>query len=133
MHTKQLFDNLHICKRCSRPLPIKYEGDLCPICEEQELFEKVKEYIRAHDINEYQLAEEFDIPVSKVKAWIRDGRIEYKEVGEGVYVGNFCMNCGTPIAFGTLCSKCKRLENRSGTSVNVPHGESGKMRFGFDK
>ncbi len=133
MEVKHLFDNLHECARCHRPLPVQYNEEYCPQCMEQALFEKVKDYIRANDVNEYQLAEEFDIPISKVKAWIKDGRIEYKEVGNNVYVGNFCMNCGAPIAFGTLCAKCKRQENRMGISTNVPHGDTGKIRFGHEE
>ena len=69
------------CKNCGRVLSPTYEAELCPTCEENQLFDKVRDYIRKNDVTEMQVAEHFGIPQKKVKAWIKEGRIEYKEDG----------------------------------------------------
>ena len=97
------------CSFCGRPLPRGFEGDMCPACMEQELFREVKDFIRSHEVNEYQVAEHFNIPVRVVKNWIKDGRIEYKEIGNDNIIGIHCQRCGSPVSFGTLCPKCLKL------------------------
>ena len=47
------------------------------------LFAEVKDYIRENDVKEIDVAEHFGIPVSKVRRWIKEGRIQYKE-GENI-------------------------------------------------
>ena len=70
------------CKNCGRVLSPTSEAELCPTCEENQLFDKVRDYIRKNDVTEMQVAEHFGIPQKKVKAWIKEGRIEYKEDGD---------------------------------------------------
>ena len=62
---RQLFDNIKECKSCKRPLPPDYDEDLCPRCKEIQLFHDVKDYIRANDVNEYEVAEHFQIPKNR--------------------------------------------------------------------
>lgn len=127
---KMLFDNLYICKRCKRQLPPTYEEELCPTCINQALFEDVKDYIRANDVNEMNVADHFHIPVSTVKAWIREGRIEYKDENlNKKLVSTFCKVCGKPIQFGTLCVDCAHKSGMSVTSVDAAKKDSSKMRF----
>ena len=57
------------CKNCGRVLSPTYEAELCPTCEENQLFDKVRDYIRKNDVTEMQVAEHFGIPQKKVKAW----------------------------------------------------------------
>lgn len=110
----------------------KKNSTLDDITMERELFDAVRSYIRDNDVNEFMVAKEFDIPVSKVKSWIREGRIEYKEGGSTVFVGGgTCYNCGKRIDFGSLCTKCKRLMDggeKKGFSIQKPNAEAGKMR-----
>ena len=61
------------CKNCGRVLSPTYEAELCPTCEENQLFDKVRDYIRKNDVTEMQVAEHFGIPQKKVKAWIKEG------------------------------------------------------------
>ncbi len=129
MKEKALFENLNYCSRCKRPLPKSYTEDMCPPCQAQALFERVKEYIRNNDVNEHQVAEHFDIPLSTVKNWIREGRIEYKESADPKIKGLFCQKCGAPVSFGTLCTNCMREANgQHGYSV-YRGGKNNKMRF----
>ena len=78
MENTHLFQNSKYCKVCRRALPSDFEAELCPGCEENELFNRVKDFIRSRDVTEYQVADEFGLPLRKVKGWIKEGRIEYK-------------------------------------------------------
>ena len=44
------------CKNCGRVLSPTYEAELCPTCEENQLFDKVRDYIRKNDVTEMQVA-----------------------------------------------------------------------------
>lgn len=122
-----LFGNMKHCNHCQKPLSLEYEGELCPICEENELFSRVKEFIRSRDVTEYDVVEEFDIPLRKVKNWIKEGRIEYKELKE-VVTSWKCIACGEPIQFGSYCQKCYKLKTTPKATYNVKKGED-RMRF----
>ncbi len=129
MHEVSLFDNMKLCSVCHRDLPEKYEGDLCPVCQENQLFSEVKEYIRAQDVTEYQVAEHFNIPRMLVKKWIAEGRVEYKEQEEKI-VNLHCSMCGEKITFGTLCQKCYREKYHTAAGfLPLQLGEKSKMRF----
>ena len=64
------------CKQCGRRLHPEYNKDICPACMEMNLFNEVKDYIRKNDVNESQVADHFGISNAKVRAWIREGRIQ---------------------------------------------------------
>lgn len=101
--------------------------------EELLLFDKVREFVRNNDVNEYQVAEYFDIPVRMVKQWIKEGRIEYKEKDKAGIMSNYCSRCGQPVSFGTLCPQCLRLLNGEKARMigfsKPEEGEEGEMRF----
>ena len=99
-----LFGKYKQCEFCGRPLPKNYEGDLCPRCKDNQLFSEVKHFIRSNNVNEYEVAAHFDIPLKQVKEWIRDGRIEYRTANAASNVSALhCQRCGAPVTFGTLC------------------------------
>ena len=111
MKAKGLFENIKYCELCRRPLSNDFEGDVCPACEEQALFQEVKTYIRENDVTEYDVAEHFGIPKYRIKQWIREGRIEYKEKELNKHITFHCQKCGAQISFGTLCTKCLKSSN----------------------
>lgn len=127
--TKQqsLFDNYKYCEMCKRPLPLTYKDALCPTCKEQSLFHEVKEYIRANDVTEYDVALHFNIPHRRVLQWIHEGRIEYKDNHLNT-ISMRCATCGAPITFGTLCPKCLRQRNTQGHSAAQSFDPS-RMRY----
>ena len=85
---------------------VVYKDDLCPECKDLNLFAEVKDYIRENDVKEIDVAEHFGIPVSKVRRWIKEGRIQYKE-GENI-TPIHCQICGKTIDFGSVCPECRR-------------------------
>lgn len=130
MRNPYLFDNVKECSVCQKQLPESYQDDKCPQCIENELFNDVREYIRAHDVTEYQVAEEFHIPVRKIRSWIKAGRIEYKEFSNEKLNKLHCIKCGSPISFGQYCQKCYKAANAPKYEYFEKRDkESDRMRF----
>ena len=129
--SKSLFNNeARSCKECRRDLKPEYPDDTCPACKERLLFNQVKEYIRENDVTEFQVSEHFHIPHFKVKGWIREGRIQYKDLQTPTMETLHCQECGEPITFGTLCTKCLRKSNISGNAIGKS-GDEDDVRFRF--
>ncbi len=115
MKYKELFETgIKRCTSCNCDLPEGYEGEICPRCKETELFEQVKEYIRSNDVTEWDVAEKFGIPRRKVRNWISQGRIEYKDDGTQHFgkIYERCSVCGNPVLFGAECSNCAKKFKR---------------------
>lgn len=128
------FNNYKFCEICRRPLPETYEDSLCPDCQKEELFRKVKEYIRENDVTEYDVAYEFNISLHQVKQWIREGRIEYKDkrLNAASNTNLQCSICGAPITFGTVCPKCmKQKMAPSAPSEDSDKKPSSRIRFDY--
>lgn len=134
MKKSQGFNTYKQCALCQKFIPKTYVPDICPQCMENNLFNDVKEFIRSNDVNEHQVAEYFNIPLRRVKNWIKEGRIEYKENEDksSTFGRIQCQRCGDPVSFGTLCQKCLKLINKNVQGYNSQKPEdSSKMRF-FD-
>ena len=129
METRDLFGNFRYCSYCHRPLPLSYEEDFCPACKDQHLFPEVRDYIRSHDVNEYNVADHYYISVHKVKSWIREGRIQYKDENLSQSLVLHCQLCNAPISFGALCPKCSKNRNRVGQTAFSFQDNDGNMRF----
>ena len=112
-------------------LPEGYEFEYCPQCIEQRLFREVRDYIRKNNVNEYEVADEFQIPVRRVKAWIREGRIQYQETNDKITIGFHCARCGEPITIGTFCSSCLRFMKgpKGSLGIQLDDIDASKMRF----
>lgn len=126
------------CKGCGRRLPENHEGDYCPACQDRQLFAEVRDYIRENDVRAWQVAEHFGIPLERVKRWIQDGRIQYKDdqTPRDVLMESYCEVCGKRIDFGTVCPACMkeiRSRQRHGSLGTPANSEAGKMRFFEDK
>lgn len=119
------------CKGCGRALALSYKKEHCAACEELQLFDSVREYVRTYEVNEYDVADHFEIPVRRIRDWIKEGRIEYKEQGTNALGGSVCFRCGAKVSFGTLCTKCLKLMNGEGKQgmMTLQPGEAGRMRF----
>lgn len=118
------------CKQCGRYLNNLYKEELCPACIEMNLFAEVKEYIRSNVVKESDVAEHFGIPISKVRSWIKDGRIQYKMEDGKTTSSVYCQICGKTIEFGTICSDCRKSAGLQViTRQNVPQETDSSMRF----
>ena len=129
---KGLFNDYRKCTSCGRYLPNDFKGDICGVCQEVELFAKVKDYIRNNNVNEYQLASHFNISIKLVKRWIAEGRIEYyiDANADNKYLV-MCIDCGVPLSKenkGLLCPRCEMKRNAMRGYSSAEAGQ-GKMRF----
>lgn len=116
------------CPECGTVLHELYQHKLCPLCMERNLFSEVKEYIRNNDVREQDVAEHFNISISKVRGWIREGRIQYKGDSKDTISGVNCRFCGKPIAFGTTCAECHHLQDLQ-IVANLKKTDRNKMHF----
>ena len=69
--------NHKYCEHCGQAIPRSSEFACCTECQNSILFRAVKDYIRENNVNEFEVAEHFDIPLRLVKQWMRELRIEY--------------------------------------------------------
>lgn len=65
------------CEHCGQAIPRSSQMSFCANCQETILFQEVREFIRENNVNEFQVAEHFNLPLSVVKHWMRERRIEY--------------------------------------------------------
>ena len=123
-----------LCTFCSAPIPRHSEDPYCTRCRERVLFLNVKDFIRENDVNEFEVAAHFGIPLKTVKDWIKEGRIEYKKTSMGARAINNklrCESCGSSVSFGTICPKCLKemKQTTRGFVVNQPRKDDDRMRF----
>ena len=69
--------NYKYCEHCGKAIPRSSEFACCVDCQETIIFHAVKDYIRENNVNEFQVADHFNIPLRLVKQWMRERRIEY--------------------------------------------------------
>ena len=112
-------------------------AQICPDCKakEEELFQKVKKYIDENKgANITRVAEACEVELAQLQQWVREERLEFSSsVGTGIT----CEKCGTPIASGRYCVKCKEeMVNVLNSALpqkkapaKKPTKESPKMRF----
>ncbi len=95
------------CKKCKRLFNYIAGEPLCPTCREEleKKFQEVKKYLQEHrGASLAQTAEDCDVDEHQIRQWIREERLELMS---GIDTGITCEACGTPIATGKYCEKCK--------------------------
>ncbi|MFZ2957859.1 MAG: hypothetical protein WA705_13310 [Candidatus Ozemobacteraceae bacterium] len=96
--------NLITCRVCGTVM-VKLSRDVCNKCFqlEEELFKKVKDFLRANPgASVYEVAIALDAPSKQVEAFVNSGRLERV----GVHVMHQCRTCSRIIPTGIICSDC---------------------------
>ncbi len=126
------------CKNCGRLFNYISGQKVCPVCREEleKKFQVAKDYIRSTPhATVAMVAEECDIPESQVKQWVKEERLVFADAS---IAGIGCEVCGSPIATGRFCDKCKaQMMNDLGGAVKKPEvpkpvikqKDSPRMRF----
>lgn len=97
------------CRRCNKVYNYMGGMPLCPACKEADEadFKRLKEYLYKNPGASISLvANELEMSVSKIKAYLKDGRLEI--IGDE---GNFfleCERCGKAIRTGRYCDLCAK-------------------------
>ena len=126
--------NYKYCQYCGTTMPITVKHPYCDSCRYIILFQEVKDFIRENDVNDFQVAAQFGLPLRTVKGWIKEGRIEYKETAAGAKALNNklkCERCGAPVTFGTVCPKCLKLMNNNVKGYGLQQTTQGDDRMFF--
>lgn len=122
----------NFCRICHITLPENIEDNICPMCQEQELFVAVKDFIREYDVNENDVSQHFDIPIARVRNWIKEGRITYKEMRgirgqEKAHAVKVCRECGMQLPSSSkdnICKTCKDIQEASRKKRQKAHTAS---------
>lgn len=129
------------CKKCRRLFHYLTGIELCSDCKNmlEEKFQEVKEYIAEKEkggISIAQISRECEVPVSQIKEWLQEDRLE---LAERICAERVCEKCGQSIYEGSFCSLCKReLLGQVGNALrketrNIPAARSSdsgqRMRF----
>jgi len=99
--------NVKNCRSCGRVFNHIGGLPICPQCKEtaEAKYQVAREYIREHrGATVQQVSEECDVEEAQIRQWVREERLVFDtESGIGVV----CESCGTVIASGRLCDRCK--------------------------
>ncbi|MDO4188260.1 MAG: flagellar protein [Lachnospiraceae bacterium] len=130
--------NVKNCRKCGKIY--NYIGGLpiCPTCREaaDKQFNEVKEFVRENKgASIKQVSEKCGVDEAQIRQWVREERLVF-DTDSGI--GVVCETCGTPIASGRYCDRCK-LELANGLAAagrrpaqsrpQAPVRESPRMRF----
>jgi flagellar operon protein (TIGR03826 family) len=95
------------CKGCGRLFNYMGGQPLCQACKDklENKFQEVKQYLYDNpEASVNQVSEANDVSVKQIKQWIREERLMFTSASA---TGITCEKCGTPIAVGRFCEKCK--------------------------
>ena len=116
--------NVRNCRNCGRLFNYIAGPPFCPNCKEEleKKFQQAKEFIRNNVHSTVRMvAEECDSPESQVKQWIREERLVF---ADGAVAGITCEVCGSPIATGRFCDKCKnQMMNDLNGAIRKPDAQ----------
>ena len=93
------------CPRCGKVF-VKIREPICEPCvkEEEQIFEKVREYVKENpNLPIGEVAEACEVQPKRILQYIRDGRLEAVPGMKGEVV---CSKCGKPLLVGRMCEKC---------------------------
>lgn len=96
-----------VCRGCKKMFQYIAGPELCPKCKqsEEEMFQKVKEYLRKHPgANMYEVNQETGVSATLIEKFLRQGRLQ---VASDSPIGLMCERCGKKITTGRYCNDCK--------------------------
>lgn len=109
------------CRECGRLFNYLSGKPICPECKAklEDKFAQVKEYIRENGLaTMQQVAEDNDVSMKQIKAWIREERLCFSEDSP---ITIECESCGAPIRTGKYCAACaSKISNNLSQGINKP-------------
>ncbi len=94
------------CKLCGMPFTSNGISDKCTQCtkRDEDDFKKVREYLYLHPgAKIFDVSKELDMSISKIKRYLREGRIEIVEKNNRFLK---CEVCGKSLCSGLYCDVC---------------------------
>lgn len=96
-----------VCRSCKKMFQYIVGAEICPKCREaeEEIFQKVKEYLREHPgANTYEVNQETGVSAKLLEKFLRQGRLE---VSADSAITIACERCGRKITTGRFCHQCQ--------------------------
>jgi len=124
---------LRNCIECNQ-IFVHPVNKLCPECTKKrnEMFEKVKEYIRTHpNARIHEVVVETGVHFDLVKEFIDEGRLKIVPID----VEFRCQICGTKLSAGRICNQCKSDLTHKGEGEAAhqasadPNSNKGKVHY----
>lgn len=117
-------EQLKSCKICGRLLQSSENVNVCTNCVEQDEidYSRIREYLILHPrASIYEVATVLGVSISRIKCYLREGRIEIVENDN-----NFldCEICGVAIHSGKYCSECSKHASHDYKSTYVGNSNS---------
>lgn len=100
--------DVKVCKVCKKMFQYIAGAEICPNCrrKEEELFQKVKDYLRENPgADMIEVNEATEVSVSLIEKFLREGRLQ---VSADSPIALACERCGRRIMTGRLCIECKK-------------------------
>lgn len=118
-------EELKPCKICGKLFQSNIYINACPDCitQDEADFESIREYLYQHPrASIYEVATNLDITISKIKHFLKEGRIEIVEKTNQFLV---CESCGQSIRSGRLCEECAKqpVKEIKSTFFGSPSGK----------
>lgn len=116
------------CPKCKKVFAYT-RSPLCSTCEreEEQLFEKVRDYIKENPICTLsEVASATKASSKKIMKYIKEGKIE---ISQGMHGEVQCEQCGKPIAKGKYCDKCVININQTVDDMFTPKAKTAKMHI----
>lgn len=116
------------CRRCGKVYNYIGGQPICLDCKQEDemMFRKVKEYLYDNPrASISQVSNELGISVSRIKAYLKEGRLEI--IGSGSNMILECENCGKAISTGRFCIECSKEIEKDFKSVSNSMVESFKQ------
>lgn len=104
------------CRICGKIFNYVVGQRVCEGCRKtlEAQFQTVKEYIRENPNSGIRdVSEATEVSENQIRQWVREERLEFSK-GAGVLS---CETCGSPIATGRFCERCKAKMSNSFNAV----------------
>jgi uncharacterized protein len=115
------------CTSCGRFFEATGLVNVCSNCIEQDKkdFDRIRDYLYIHPKAKiFEVANNLDILVPKIKRYLRDGRLEIIEK-DNLFLK--CEQCGKPICSGVKCEDCLKQSTHGYKSSFVKNDTTKKQ------
>ena len=113
--------NIKNCRRCGKMFNVVGDEMICPDCKRalEDDFQRVKKFVQDNKTATIpEIVEECKVEQKQIKQWIREERLQFSDESP---IKISCEICGTQIATGRFCDKCKKESaNNLGNSIKKP-------------
>ncbi|MBR5422147.1 MAG: flagellar protein [Lachnospiraceae bacterium] len=100
--------NVRNCKKCGKMFNYMGGPPICQACKEaaEKKFQEVKDFVRQNKTATMkEIVEACEVEQRQVEQWIREERLVFAQDSP---IQLSCETCGTRIATGRYCEKCKK-------------------------